>query len=233
MDPLQDGKSRIELLWYHGGDLEVVNDAKATFDKVVDELTDKEEKLIHYLVRHIHTSPFRGTVFKFRVKAPLFVCRQWWKHVVASSHIDDQIGWNELSLRYTEISDPDEFYIPQQFRKQSKNNKQATDGYLNDADSNIAYGLAKKQCRDSYYTYKSMLDVGVGREQARAYLVPAIYTTWVWTTSLQAVLHFIGLRKGEGAQHEITLYANAVYELIKDCIPVTIREWESTKFQCF
>jgi thymidylate synthase (FAD) len=77
IDPLKDGKSRIELIDSMGSDLSVVNDARASFENSSQELGEKEIKLINYLVKHQHTSPFRGVVFKFKVKAPLFVCRQW------------------------------------------------------------------------------------------------------------------------------------------------------------
>lgn len=76
-DPLSDGKSRIELIDSMGTDLSIVNDARASFAKTSDELKEKDIKLINYLIKHEHTSPFRGVVFKFKVKAPLYICRQW------------------------------------------------------------------------------------------------------------------------------------------------------------
>lgn len=77
IDPLKDGKSRIELISFMGSDLDVVNDARASFNKSSETLNDKDIKLINYLIKHQHTSPFRGVVFKFKVKAPLYICRQW------------------------------------------------------------------------------------------------------------------------------------------------------------
>ena len=76
-DPLNDGKSRIELISSMGSDLDIVNDARASFDKKSSQLTEKDTKLINYLIKHEHTSPFRGVIFKFKVKAPLYICRQW------------------------------------------------------------------------------------------------------------------------------------------------------------
>ena len=76
-DPLNDGKSRIELIDSMGNDLSIVNDARASFEKSSDNLNEKDIKLIRYLIKHEHTSPFRGVVFKFKVKAPLYICRQW------------------------------------------------------------------------------------------------------------------------------------------------------------
>jgi thymidylate synthase (FAD) len=227
IDPLGDGKSRIELVASMGGDLDVVNDARASFEKASTELSDKDVKLIHYLVKHEHTSPFRGTVFKFKVKAPLFICRQWWKHVIASNHNDEQLGWNEKSFRYVAIDDSDEFYIPPVFRQQSQNNKQATEGVLPDEANQQARNLYAQQCQASYSAYRALLELGVGREQARGVLVPSVYTSWVWTASLQAVLHFIDLRRGAGAQNEIGAYAQAILELIRPTVPISIEAWET------
>ena len=76
-DPLKDGKSRIELINSMGNDLSIVNDARASFEKTSEELNEKDVKLINYLIKHEHTRPFRGVIFKFKVKAPLYICRQW------------------------------------------------------------------------------------------------------------------------------------------------------------
>lgn len=227
LDPLSDGKSRIELIASMGSDLDIVNDARASFEKSSPELSDKDIKLIHYLIKHQHTSPFRGVVFKFKVKAPLYVCRQWWKHVIASNHNDEQLGWNEKSFRYVAIDDSNEFYIPQVFRQQAKSNKQATEGALDETANQHAIDIYTAQCRASYEAYQALLNLGVGREQARGVLVPSVYTSWVWTVSLQAVLHFIGLRRGAGAQSEIGAYAQAIQTLIKPIVPIAIEAWET------
>ncbi|MBD0336700.1 MAG: FAD-dependent thymidylate synthase [Cyanobacteria bacterium Co-bin13] len=226
-DPLGDGKSRIELISHMGSDLDIVNDARASFDRVSDELDEKDIKLIHYLIKHQHTSPFRGVVFKFKVKAPLFVCRQWWKHVIASNHNEEQLGWNEKSFRYVPIDDSNDFYIPNTFRQQAKSNKQATEGALAAEAAEKAIRIYEEQCRQSYEAYSALLNLGVGREQARGVLVPSVYTSWVWTVSLQALLHFVGLRKGKGAQQEIGYYADAILLLIKAIVPETINAWEA------
>lgn len=226
IDPLQDRKSQVCLIDHMGGDLSIVNDARTSFDTTHRELTEGDIRLINFLIHHSHTSPLRGSNFKFRIKAPLFVCRQWWKHVIASNHNDEQLGWNEKSFRYVSIEDPDEFYIPEVFRRQAKDNKQATEGALPEADNRLATSLYANQCRESYRTYKQLLNLGVGREQARGVLAPSYYTTWVWTCSLQALLHFIDLRKGAGAQSEIGAYAHALKELASHYFPHTIEAWD-------
>lgn len=226
-DPLNDGKSRIELIDSLGNDLSIVNDARASFDKVSSVLDEKDIKLIKYLIKHEHTSPFRGVVFKFKVKAPLYICRQWWKHVIASNHNDEQLGWNEKSFRYVSIDDSNEFYIPQNFRQQSSNNKQATEGSLAPSENQLAISIYEQQCQASYQAYSQLLELGVGREQARGVLVPSVYTSWVWTVSLQALLHFIALRRGAGAQSEIGAYAQAILDLITPVVPETTGAWLS------
>ncbi|MEM9271434.1 MAG: FAD-dependent thymidylate synthase [Cyanobacteria bacterium P01_F01_bin.143] len=226
-DPLKDGKSRIELINSMGNDLSIVNDARASFDKTSEKLNDKDIKLINYLIKHEHTSPFRGVVFKFKIKAPLYICRQWWKHVIASNHNDEQLGWNEKSFRYVAIDDSNEFYIPPTFRKQAKSNKQATSGELEESKNLEAIAIYEQQCQASFQAYSQLLDLGVGREQARGVLIPSVYTSWVWTVSLQALLHFISLRRGAGAQSEIGAYAQAITELIEPIVPVAIAAWSA------
>ncbi len=225
LDPLQDGKSRIELIDYMGNDLSVVNDARASFDRISEELSEQDKKLIKYLINHKHYSTLRGTAFKFRVKCPLFTVRQWVKHIIASNHNDEQLGFNEKSLRYVSVQDDSDYYLPDTFRKQSENNKQATEGSLTALANSTATNIYDTQCRNSYEAYCKLLDLGVGREQARAVLVPAFYTNFVWTVSLQSLLNFIDLRKGKGAQQEIALYAEAIEKLISPIVPVVMEYW--------
>jgi thymidylate synthase (FAD) len=229
LDPLKDGKSKIELVNYMGGDLDIVNDARASFEKSSQELNVADIKLLNYLIEHNHFSPLRGTVFKFKVKAPLMVARQWWKHSVSSSHTESQLQWNEKSLRYVAIEDDGDFYTPSSFRQQSKSNRQATEGEIGDTANMAAVATYENQCRLSFQAYQGLLALGVGREQARGILVPSVYTSWVWTASLQSVLNFISLRQGKGAQGEITAYADAVSFLIKPIVSETMKAW--SKYQ--
>lgn len=232
-DPLQDGISRIELIGSMGNDLSIVNDAKASFERVATEFGEKEEKLLRYLLtaNPPHTSPLRGVVFKFKIKAPLYIARQWYKSVIASNHNDEQLGWNEKSFRYTEAHDPNEFYIPGEFRLQSTSNRQSSEGSLIDGEAYKAKLICKAAVTYSYQAYQNLLELGVCREQARGFLVPSIYTSWVWTASLQAVLNFLSLRLGNGAQSEITSYATAIAEIVKEVCPYTMRVWEEMREQ--
>lgn len=221
--PLGDEIGYIELLHSMGSDLDIVNDARASYDKVSNEWAEKDEKLLRYLINHEHWSPFRGVVFKFRVKAPLFICRQWWKHVIASNHNDEQLGWNEQSLRYVDMSDKSQFYIPPQFRRQDKKNKQSSTGQFNQAEQNILYDNYMESVMNSLLVYQAMIAQGVCREQARGVLPTSVYTTWVWTVSLQALVNFLQLRLGKGAQDEITAYAICLKEVVKEVTPYTYK----------
>ncbi|GAB4532520.1 MAG: hypothetical protein Tsb0014_17050 [Pleurocapsa sp.] len=139
------------------------------------------------------------------------------------------MGWNEKSFRYVAIDDSNEFYIPQTFRKQSKSNKQATQGSIDENLNTLAKEIYEQQCQSSYQAYSKLLELGVGREQARGLLIPSVYTSWVWTVSLQALLHFIDLRRGADAQSEIGAYAQAIVELIKPIVPVAMSAWSAEK----
>lgn len=229
-DPLGDGKSHVSLIDSMGGSLSIVNDARQSFDSRSAEWTARDEKLLNFLVRERHTSPFRGVVFKWQIKAPLFIARQWWKHTVASTYVDDQLGWNEKSFRYCAADEP-QFYVPSVFMEQSESNRQASSGPLPPSIAPLArqsYEEALLACVESY---EVMLTLGVSKEQARAVLPAAMYTSFVWTCSLQALFHFISLRLGHGAQGEIRAYAEALLELGQPVAPEAFDAFSSNNYQ--
>lgn len=230
MDPLGDGKSHLALIDSMGNSLSIVNDARQSFDAKSEQWTEKDGKLLNYLAKHHHTSPFRGVVFKWQVKAPLFVARQWWKHTIASTYVDDQLGWNEKSFRYCSAEDA-EFYMPAQFLKQSDNNRQASSGPLDEASNKTASDIYCLALATSYMAYQQLTEAGVSKEQARAILPAALYTSFVWTCSLQALFHFISLRMGEGAQGEIVAYAKALLELGRPVAPEAFDAFASNNYQ--
>ena len=224
IDPLNDGKSSVELIDFMGGELAIVNDARVSFGKQVKLLTEKDIKLINYLITHEHFSPLRSTVFKFRIKAPLFVCRQIWKYVVASNHLDEQLSHNEQSLRYVQANP--EFYFPKYFRQQSLSNKQASIGVLPDENNSKAVEIYENTCFYLYENYNALLELGVAREQARGLLPNCTYTEWIWTSSLQCLLHFITQRLWtDGAQQEIACYAEALLEFVEDKCPNVVQAY--------
>ena len=223
-------KGYVRLADKLGDDLAVVNAARVSYDKESSEFTEKDQKLMNFLIREGHTSPFRHAALTFEVYAPLFVARQWWKYAVSSTHIDDQNGWNESSRRY--ITENEEFYIPQggEWRSKPENSKQGSGeplpidigGSLTNKLYDITL-LGKK-------LYKEALDLGVAPEIARLFL-PAygMYVRWRWTVSLQGVLTFLDQRLPHDAQFEIQEYARAVLEIVNETFPHTYNAWGKTE----
>ncbi len=229
IDPLGDSRSLVILLDSMGNSLSIVNDARQSFDQRSEEWTERDAKLLNYLAREHHTSPFRGVVFKWWVKAPLFIARQWWKHAVASTYVDDQLGWNEKSFRYCSAEDVD-FYVPVQFMKQSESNRQASDGMASSREAAIAFNAYAEAIQAAREAYGAMLMAGISKEQARGVLPACMYTSFTWTCSLQALLHFISLRIGHGAQGEIASYAKALLELGRPVAPEAFAAFESNNY---
>lgn len=230
LDPLGDGKSLVALIDSMGNSLSVVNDARQSFDNRKEQWEAKDEKLLNYLAREHHTSPFRGVVFKWFVKAPLFIARQWWKHTIASTYVDDQLGWNEKSFRYCSAEDA-EFYVPHQFLRQAESNRQASGEPLSTSGQSRSVILYKEALATSKAAYEELVAMGVSKEQARAVLPSALYTSFVWTCSLQALLHFLSLRLGKGAQCEITAYAASLLELARPIAPEAFAAFEANNYQ--
>lgn len=214
----------VRLVNNMGSDLDVVNAARASFEKEVSELSEKDKKLISFLVRDRHDSCFRHCVMTFEVYAPLMVARQWWKHAVASTHLDDQMGWNETSRRY--VTEYGEFYIPDHFLSKPDNAKQgAGEKVPESVDMHYANLLSEYQER-GLELYEMAMNANIAPEQARLFL-PAygMYVRWRWTTSLNAVLNFLELRLGHGAQSEIVKYAEAVESFVEVNYPETLMNW--------
>jgi len=230
IDPIGDGKSLVALIDSMGNSLSVVNDARQSFAQRSDDWAERDEKLVNYLAREHHTSPFRGVVFKWHVKAPLFICRQWWKHAIASTYVDDQLGWNEKSYRYCSAEDA-QFYTPNTFAKQSTSNRQASEGYLDSNGQALAYQLYAQALQGCIQAYEGLLLAGVSKEQARAILPPCMYSSFTWTCSLQTLLHFISLRVEKGAQSEIAAYARSLLILARPVAPEVIGAFEQNNYQ--
>lgn len=209
-----------------GTDLDVVNAARVSFDKEVSELSDKDEKLIEYLVKHKHDSCLRHCVMTFEVYAPLMVARQWYKHAVSSSHVDDQLGWNESSRRY--VTENEVFYIPRadEWRSAPQDKKQGSDQDLPSDAGAIYTRQMQRIVESSLILYRMALSDGVAPEQARL-LLPAyaMYVRWRWTASLNALLHFVSLRMDNHAQYEIQAYAQAIFDEVSSAYPLTTKYW--------
>jgi thymidylate synthase (FAD) len=216
----------VELIDMFGDELTIVNAARVSFGNQRDELRASDLKLMKYLHQHKHFSPFRHLMFRFRIKAPEFVMRQLYKHVVgietSSSYPTKDHAWNEISGRYKPV---ESYYIPYIWRCQSNDSKQASDGQLNEIDNEIACQLFNETISNNIDTYNRLLELGVAKEQARIILPLNQYTEIYWTCSAQAVFNFIELRDDEHSQHEIRVYAQALKTLIRSKIPNLYKIW--------
>lgn len=206
-----------------GDDLSVVNAARVSYDKEANEFSDKDAKLLKFLLREKHTSPFRHAALTFEVYAPLFVARQWWKYAVSSTHVDDQNGWNESSRRY--ITEEEKFYIPlaHEWRSKPANSKQGSGAPLEDEIGAKHFHRLAETVISGTRAYHDAMNDGVAPEIARLFLPAyAMYVRWRWTVSLQGVLTFLDQRMEHDAQYEIQKYAEAVLGLTKEAFPKTI-----------
>ena len=219
-------KGFIEVIDSLGDDLTVVNSARVSFGKRKEVYDKTDERLVRYLAKYKHFSPFRHLQVQFHVKAPEFVMRQWYKHVVgiettSNSSAKDH-AWNEISGRYVPVSD---YYEPSVWRKQSDDNKQASEGVLDDLQQKRMTDAYNDLMRKVRMTYDKMVKAGMAKEQARIILPLNQYTEVYWTASFQAVMNFIELRNEKTSQIEIQEYAKVMLEQMKEVFPKTTKIW--------
>ncbi|WNM73619.1 ThyX-like thymidylate synthase [Streptomyces phage Sollertia] len=217
------GKGYVRLVDYMGNDLSIVNAARVSYAKESDDFSDRDDRLLKFLVREGHLSPFRHAALTFEVYAPLFVARQWWKYAVASSHLEDQTGWNESSRRY--ITEEPEFYIPDggSWRSKPANSKQGSGEPIDKSKGHQFTSILVDYILKGEELYKEAMDEEIAPEQARLFL-PAygMFVRWRWTTSLATVAHFLAERLEHDAQYEIQQYAKAVNDLTSKAFPKTL-----------
>ncbi len=208
----------IELIDVMGDDLSIVNAARVSYNTQADELTERDKKLIFFLAKHKHWTPFEQNALKFRVKCPIYIARQWMKHRC----------WvfNEISARYTQFTST--IYQPDQFRQQAEKNKQASVEAiaLDQEQAADAYELASKVAIEAY---NKLIELGVCREQARGVLPVGSHTEFITTVNLRNYMHWYNLRAPSEAQWEIQQYAKASIELVKEKFPVAIACFEQLK----
>ncbi len=209
----------VEVIDTFGNELDIVNAARVSFAGESVEWSKKDENLLRYLWTNDHTSPFRMVTMKFRVKAPIFVLRQWMKHVIGCN-------WNEVSGRYVEFVDDTSVYRPSSWRGQHPTSKQASLGILDEEISLECDSRLEESYRTSFKNYRWMLSQGVARELARIQLPVGLYSEVIWKADLQAVLHFLKLRLDEHAQEEIREYAQSIKELVSQAFPHVIELFE-------
>jgi thymidylate synthase (FAD) len=208
-------KGFVELVDFMGGDLRVVNSAKVSFHKESVSVGESEGKLIDYLMKHRHGSPFEHSYFTFRVKAPIFVTREWQRHRIGS--------FNEMSGRYVEF-DP-EFYLPSLWRVPAASNKQGSVVDPAFMYNDYATEVNKEASDYAYRCYNQLLRAGVAKEMARMVLPLSLYTEFYWTINARSLMNFLSLRTGADAQWEIREYANCIESFFMGTMPLTHRSW--------
>ena len=213
---------RMTYIDHMGTDLSVVNAARVSFDKescwvanpFEQELHEKDEKLISYLAAHKHWTPFAHTALTIRVRAPLFVRTQCFKHKVG-------LVENEVSRRY--VDDEPDFYIPTEWRGRPKNKKQGSSGSPN-ADNEAITRSLRQHYVDCKEYYLELLSIGVAPEQARMVLPQSMLTEWVWTGNLVSFANFYDKRSSPDAQWEIQKLASMLPLIISPLFPCS---WEA------
>ncbi len=211
-------KGFIRLIDVMGDDSSIVQSARVSYGKGTKSV-NVDRELIRYLMRHRHTSPFEMVEFKFHIKLPIFVARQWIRHRTANV--------NEYSGRYSEMKD--EFYVPEleQIRTQSILNKQGRDEEK--LPENVAMSILNilKDSQSKLYSqYQEMLEQNLVRELARINLPLSTYTEWYWKIDLHNLLHFLKLRLDWHAQYEIRVYAEKIADILKIAIPMSWQAFE-------
>jgi thymidylate synthase (FAD) len=225
IDVLKNGYVR--LVDVFGSDLSIVNAARVSFAKESKEMSSADVKLIDFLAREGHTSPFRHAFLTFEMKAPLFVARQHWKYIVGSDHSMD--GWNESSRRYV-TSEP-EFYVPQvdEWRSAAEDKKQGSGGPIDPWTGATLRENLIEHIEKGEALYSAAMQMGVAPEQARLFLPAyAMHVLYRWSCSLQSCAHFLNQRLADDAQLEIQKYAEAVYSLAHPHFPVSISKLVGT-----
>jgi len=207
----------VVLVDYMGNDAAIVQAARVSYGKGTRAVRD-DRGLIRYLMRHRHTTPFEMVEFKFLVRLPIFVARQWIRHRTASV--------NEFSQRYSVAHD--EFEVPpvEEVRHQSTRNRQGRGEALPAETVDRFRNDLERVASDAYAAYTRALDSGVARETARLLLPVAYYTEWYWKSDLWNIFHFLSLRLDPHAQEEIRLYAAEMAKIVRLVAPVAYEAFE-------
>ena len=208
-----DGKGCVELQDTFGSDLTVVNAARVSFAKEVTEFKEGDKKLINYLVKHNHISPFFHPQIRFRLKMPIFVAREWFRHTIGFSR-------NEVSRRY--VDDEPEIFIPEELRARDSNKKQGSkDSSIENNDEMVQ--KIRDFSNQSLELYNELLSKQVAPEVARGILPQNMYTEFIETASLYAYMRLCKLRLDPQAQKEIREYATLISKLLEHKFPASMK----------
>jgi thymidylate synthase (FAD) len=194
-------------------DLSVVNAARVSFARRKDVMEEGDAGLIRFLMRERHGTPFEHNAFRFHIRAPIFVAREWFRHRIGS--------FNEFSMRYAKATD--EFYVPAPEDVRSQVGKPGAYSFepVTDEIAQTTRDELAAVYAAAYSAYERLVERGVARELARAVMPVGAYTEFYWTVNARALMNFVSLRAAETAQREIRRYADAVERLFADTMPVT------------
>ncbi len=194
-------------------DLSVVNGARVSFARRREEMDSSDEGLIRFLMRDRHGTPFEHNSFRFHIRAPIFVAREWMRHRMSS--------FNEFSMRYAKATD--DFYVPEPEDVRSQVGKPGA--YSFEPVSPEVAERTREQLQavyeKAYETYRELVELGVARELARCVLPVGAYTEFYWTVNARSLMNFLSLRNAETAQREIRRYAEACELFLEQLMPVT------------
>lgn len=207
----------VRLDAYMADDISVVNSARVSFGKRTETLSEADNGLIRFLMRSRHGTPFEHNSFRFHVKAPIFVAREWFRHRIGS--------FNEYSGRYAIM--PTEHYVPDQANMRTQVGKPGSytfEPLPEDIATDVE--LLMRSCNDSAFKlYESLVGRGVAKEVARMILPLSSYTEFYWTVNARSLMNFLSLRNDAAAQYEIRVYADAVESLFSQVMPQTYVAW--------
>ena len=226
----------VRVVDYMGDDTSIVQAARVSYGKGTKSVRN-DEGLIRYLMRHRHSTPFEMCEIKFHIKLPIFVARQWIRHRTANV--------NEYSARYSMLDK--EFYIPspEHLAAQSEINNQGRGDVLRDEEANEVLEMLKADAVRSYDRYETLLNErqdgriinddkqGLARELARMTLPLSAYTQWYWKVDLHNLVHFLSLRMDPHAQYEIRAFADVMYDMVRDWVPLTAKAFEDYRLNSF
>ncbi|MBU3699455.1 MAG: FAD-dependent thymidylate synthase [Candidatus Kapabacteria bacterium] len=211
-------KGFVRLIDVMGDDSAIVQAARVSYGSGTKKVHE-DRGLIRYLMRHLHTTPFEMVEFKFHIKLPIFVARQWIRHRTANV--------NEYSGRYSEMKD--EFYVPDpdQVRAQSAMNKQGrADTAFEPSEAERIRTVMSSTQERLFDEYQQLLSTDLAREIARINLPVSNYTEWYWKIDLHNLFHFLRLRIDPHAQYEIRVFGEAIAEIAKAAVPLAYEAFE-------
>ena len=205
-------------------DISVVNSARVSFAKSQQEMDESAKGLINFLMREKHGTPFEHNAFRFHVKCPVFVAREWFRHRIGS--------FNEFSARYSEVQD--DFFVPYKNEVRSQVGKPGAYEFrvVDDGIAEEALKIINQANKDAYSSYKNLLEMGVAKELSRTVLPVGMYTQFYWTVNARSLMNFLSLRLSKSAQSDIRQYAKSIESIFADKMPVTYKAWVENGMNC-